>query len=85
MDEQQIAKFFDGLSSTLVAILISETVQFRDKLLAETGHTLTVGETRETLEVLLAKIENRPTTIQLTDIQQQLLNCWLKRLTFGGK
>lgn len=95
MPNDDLQEFFDALNSALVerfadpratvAILISETVQFRDKLLAETGHTLTVGETRETLEVLLAKIEERPVTIQLSDIQHQLLDIWLKRLTFTGK
>jgi hypothetical protein len=93
MPNDDLQEFFEALNAALVeqfadpratiAILISETVQFRDKLLAETGHTLTVGETSETLEVLLARIEERPSTIQLSEIQQQLLDIWLKWLTFS--
>jgi hypothetical protein len=94
MPKDDLQEFFEALKAALVeqfadpratvAILISETIKFRDRLLAETGHMLTVGETSETLEVLLARIENRPITIRLTDIQQQLLDIWLKRLTFTG-
>ncbi len=64
-----------------VAMLISETVKFRDKLKEETGATLTVGDTRTALDALEAYLHGRPLPEDLTPEQKLLVQIWIDRLT----
>ncbi|HOZ07793.1 MAG TPA: hypothetical protein PKW75_05860, partial [candidate division Zixibacteria bacterium] len=68
-----------------VAVLITETVRFRDKLKAETGEILTIEDTRLAVEALQQYLENRTMPSHLTPEQRQLAQIYVDRLTvFGG-
>lgn len=65
----------------VVAMLIAETLRFRDKLKEDTGTVLTVEDTRLALDALEAYIHGRPTPENLTSEQQTLAQIWIDRLT----
>jgi hypothetical protein len=64
-----------------VAVLISETVKFRDKLKEETGDTLTVSDTKKALEALEGHLGGKPLPKTLTPEQKALAQIWIDRLT----
>ena len=64
-----------------VAMLISETVKFRDKLKEETGEVLTVGDTQAALDALEKHLNKEPSTAGLTPEQKALTQIWIDRLT----
>jgi hypothetical protein len=64
-----------------VAVLISETVKFRDKLKDETGEILTVADTRAALDALEDYLNGRPFPKELTPEQKALAQIWIDRLT----
>ena len=64
-----------------VAMLISETVKFRDKLKEETGDVLTVADTRATLDALENYLNGKPLPDDLTPEQKALAQIWIDRLT----
>jgi hypothetical protein len=64
-----------------VAMLISETVKFRDKLKEETGEILTVGDTRAALDALEDYLNGKPIPKELTAEQKMLVQIWIDRLT----
>lgn len=64
-----------------VAMLISETVKFRDKLKEETGQVLTVGDTRAALDALENYLNKKPLPDDLTPEQKALVQIWIDRLT----
>ncbi len=71
-----------------MAALMTETVRFRDELLAKTGYTLTVGDTRVALNALDTVMHSQPAPDDLSDVQRQLLEVWLARFRdfgFGDK
>lgn len=64
-----------------VAMLISETVKFRDKLKEETGDILTVADTRAALDALENYLNGQPLPKELTPEQKALTQIWIDRLT----
>ena len=64
-----------------VAMLISETVKFRDKLKDETGEILTVDDTRAALDALENYLKGQPLPDDLTPEQKALVQIWIDRLT----
>ncbi len=64
-----------------VAMLILETVKFRDKLKEETGEILTVADTRCALDALEDYLNGRPLSKELTLEQKALVQIWIDRLT----
>lgn len=64
-----------------VAMLISETVKFRDKLKDETGDILTVADTRAALDALENYLNGQPLPDNLTPEQKALVQIWIDRLT----
>lgn len=64
-----------------VAMLISETVKFRDKLKDETGDILTVADTRAALDALENYLNSKPLPDDLTPEQKALAQIWIDRLT----
>lgn len=64
-----------------VAILISETLRFRDKLKQETGTVLTVADTRRALEALECHLKNEPLPDDLSEEQRALAQIYIDRLT----
>jgi len=64
-----------------VAMLISETVKFRDKLKEETGDILTVADTRAALDALENYLNGQPLPEELTPEQKALAQIWIDRLT----
>ena len=64
-----------------VAMLISETVKFRDKLKEETGDILTVADTRAALDALENYLNGQPLPKELTPEQKALAQIWIDRLT----
>lgn len=68
-----------------VAMLISETVKFRDQLKSETGEVLTVADTRVALDALEVYLESNSLPKKLTSEQTALTQIWIDRLTlFSG-
>jgi hypothetical protein len=65
----------------VVSVLISETTRFRDKLKAETGTVLTVGDTREALNGLEAFMNTGQIPPTLSSEQRSLTQIWIDRLT----
>lgn len=64
-----------------VAMLISETVRFRDKLMEETEQILTVEDTRVALDTLEGCLKGKEIPDHLTDEQKLLTQIWIDRLT----
>lgn len=64
-----------------VAMLISETAKFRDKLKEETGEVLTVGDTRTALDALEDYLNGKPLPKELTPEQKAMVQIWIDRLT----
>ncbi len=64
-----------------VAMLVSETVKFRDKLKEETGDILTVADTRAALDALENYLNGKPLPKELTPEQKALVQIWIDRLT----
>ncbi len=64
-----------------VAMLVSETVKFRDKLKEETGQIITVGDTRAALDALENYLNGNPLPNELTTEQKALAQIWIDRLT----
>ncbi len=64
-----------------VAILMSETLKFRDKLKRETGTVLTVDDVRVSLTALENLLTGGVIQGQLTDEQRLLAQIWHDRLT----
>ncbi len=67
--------------SPTVAVLISETVKFRDKLKEETGDILTVADTQAALDSLEKHLNDEPLPENLTPEQKALAQIWIDRLT----
>jgi hypothetical protein len=65
-------------------MLIKETVRFRDKLKADTGEILTVGDTRTALEALEEHLDGRELPAKLTPEQRALAQIWIDRITLFG-
>jgi hypothetical protein len=68
-----------------LAVLISETVKYRDKLLAETGRVLTVNDTRAALDALKLQLYGRPVPAGLSPQQAELVRLWVERLHFSAE
>ncbi|MEW6049492.1 MAG: hypothetical protein AB1644_00260 [Candidatus Zixiibacteriota bacterium] len=68
-----------------VAILMSETLKFRDKLKAETGMILTVDDTRLALDGLESLLNEREIPPGLTSEQRMLAQIWFDRLTLFNR
>jgi hypothetical protein len=91
MKDDELQKLMQSLGASVfasrrdprgtMAILISETVKFRDKLKQESGKTLTVGDTRAALDGLQKHLTGQPVPDDLSSEQQALLNIWIERLT----
>lgn len=64
-----------------VAMLILETVRFRDKLKEEAEQILTVEDTRMALESLEGCLKGEEIPDHLTDEQKMLTRIWIDRLT----
>jgi len=64
-----------------VAVLVSETVKFRDKLKEETGEILTVGDTRSALDALERYLDCGQLPGNLTPEQKALVQIYVDRLT----
>jgi len=68
-----------------VAILMSETVKFRDKLKKETGRILTVVDARNALDALEAHLGGQPWPDDLTIEQKALARIYIDRMTLFRK
>ncbi len=68
-----------------VAVLISETVKFRDKLKEETGEILTVADTRVALDALECYLNSEQFPDDLTSEQKTLARIYVDRLTLFSR
>lgn len=68
-----------------VAMLINETVRFRDKLKDETGQVLTVEDTRVALDALEHFLKEGVLPGSLTSEQRALAQIYVDRLTVFGR
>jgi len=66
---------------SVVAILLTETVKFRDKLKEETGNILTVADTRTALSALKSYLITGSLSDKITLEQRTLTKIWIDRLT----
>ncbi len=71
--------------SGTVAVLITETIKFRDKLKESTGEILTVEDTRVALEGLEEYIKSDVLPKSLSMEQKSLAQIWIDRLTIFQK
>ena len=80
---QEVISQFDVTSEEserIFEILVSTTLAYRDVLRAESGTTLTVGETREALNILLEYISSHD-LIQTPDEKiNHLVRLWVHEL-----
>lgn len=67
--------------SPTLAVLMTETIRFRDKLKADTGETLTVEDTRIALDALEHYLINETFPNDLTAEQKALAQIYVDRLT----
>jgi hypothetical protein len=65
----------------IVAVLMTETTRFRDKLKGETGAVLTVDDTRVALDALEQYLEGKELPYKLTSEQRALAQIYVDRLT----
>lgn len=95
MADEQIISLLETLAAQVVgsqnnptaavAVLISETVKFRDKLKEETGKTLTVADTRSALDALELYLKGEQVPGDLTPEQRSLVQTYIDRLTLFNK
>ncbi len=64
-----------------MAVLLSSTIKFRDKLKAETGLILTVKDTQKALAGLETFFVTDTLPEDLTPHQRKLAQLWIDRLT----
>ncbi len=64
-----------------LAVLMTETLRFRDKLKAETGQTLTVEDTQTALDALEHYLIHETFPDNLTSEQRALAQIYVDRLT----
>ena len=84
---ESMGKHFPGSKSdptATVAVLISETTKFRDRVIQESDQTLTVADTRAALNGLEAHLHGNPLPENLTPIQKTLAHVYIDRLTSFG-
>ena len=67
-----------------MAILLSETVKYRDRLKAETGVVLTVDDTRKAINALERYLISDSLPSDITPTQRELAQIWIERLTLLG-
>ncbi|MCM2271592.1 MAG: hypothetical protein NDJ18_03430 [candidate division Zixibacteria bacterium] len=79
LGEQMFARENDPTG--VVAMLLSETLRFRDKLKNDAGIVLTVEDTRIALDALEGHLGGQPLPTSLTSEQQNLTQIWIDRLT----
>lgn len=79
LGEQMFARENDPTG--VVAMLLSETLRFRDKLKNDAGIVLTVEDTRIALDALETYLSGQPLPKTLTSEQQSLAQIWIDRLT----
>jgi len=63
-----------------IAVLISETVKYRNKLTEEAGIVLTVEDTRMALDAVEARLKELPQPEDLSSIQKELAKILFDRL-----
>ena len=91
MYEENIRMLLDSLggqvlesrqdSTATVAVLMTETIRFRDKLKSETGETLTVEDTQIAIDALEHYLINDILPDELTAEQRALAQIYVDRLT----
>lgn len=79
LGEQMFARENDPTG--VVAMLVTETLRFRDKLKEDAGIVLTVEDTRIALDALEGHLDGQPLPTSLTSEQQNLMQIWIDRLT----
>lgn len=77
---EHVPQFRSDLRGT-IAMLISETISFRDKLFRDTGTALTVGDAREALDGLEHYLGGGTIPRTLSEQQSALLQLYIDRLT----
>lgn len=82
LGEQMLA---DSKAGDVLAMLIKETVKFRDKIKQERGVMLTVADTRLALEGLGKYLKGEDWNQNLTGEQAALLQIWIDRITIFDK
>ena len=68
----------DPESVDYATMLVETTTRFRDKLKKESGITLSVADARAALDAFEEWMKSRPQSVELTDIQEQLLRLFIK-------
>lgn len=64
----------------IAEILSEETLKLREKLKAESGKILSVGDTQMALDALNDYMQGKPVPNILTKEQKQLVDMWIARL-----
>jgi len=67
-------------ATAVLKSLIKDTIQFRDKLKEETGHTLTVEDTRIALDALDTHLKGTKFPSNLTPEQRALAQIFIDRV-----
>jgi hypothetical protein len=90
MGEEDIRLLLESLGAQILeshsdptgalAVLIAETVKFRDQLRRDTGTVLTVGDTREALSALESYFGGKGVPKELSSEQSALVQLYIDRL-----
>jgi len=80
---QVLENYHDGTAT--LAVLMTETLRFRDKLKAETGETLTVEDTQAALDALEHYLIHENFPDNLTAEQKALAQIYVDRLTMFSR
>ena len=90
MNRDNLDKYFEDIlknegyvstdSLDVLKKLINLTLRYRDKLKAETGEILTVGETRQAIDIYLKAIKQGQISTNLDDKIEFLVKLWFKEI-----
>lgn len=78
--KEYLAKLGRQAQNSTLSMLIDSTLKFRDQLKWEEGRKLSVGDVQIALQALQAALNGQPQPADLTPVQTQLVQIWIKAL-----
>jgi hypothetical protein len=79
----RVAEHFEGADEGargMFSMLVHTALKYRDTLMHSSGHTLTVGETREALEAFMEVLQTHEIPKGLNNRSHDLVILWLEEI-----